>query len=189
MPIIKSFKKSVKTSEKSRLRNISIRSKIKKSIKNFELILTEKKGEEVGKLFVDTISILDKAASKGVISKNNVARNKARLAKKLNALGIAVPKKQKVEKEVVKKVKKVKALKEKAKPKTAEVKPVEKVAAKKVEANIEAKKEVKTVEKKVSKTTEVKPVEKVAAKKVEAKKVEKKKAAKPAKEEEVKKAV
>ena len=100
MPITKSFKKSVKTSEKSHLRNMSVRSKVKKSIKNFETILDAKNGKESVKSFLETVSVLDKAASKGVFSKNTVARSKSRLARKLNDMGFSIPKKQKEEKEV-----------------------------------------------------------------------------------------
>ena len=145
MPITKSFKKSVKTSEKSHLRNMSIKSKVKSSIKKFEAVLTEKKSDEIGKMFVETISVLDNSASKGVISKNTVSRNKARLAKKVNELGIAIPKKEAVAKKVTKKTEK------KAMPKIKEepVKEV-KVKTKKDEVKPEVKpKEVKEVKKEV----------------------------------------
>ena len=170
MPITKSVKKRVKTAAKSHLRNISIRSKIKKSIKNYVIDLTENKGEEVGKSFVETVSVLDKAASKGVISKNKASRNKSRLAKKLNVLGIAVPKKQKADKEEVQKTKKKKAVAKKEKPVKEE-----KVAAKIVT------KETKPVEEKITAdvVTKVEPVEKKPAEK----KIKIKKIAKPVKPE------
>ena len=172
MPITKSVKKRVKTAAKSHLRNISIKSKIKKSIKNYVIDLTENKGEEAGKSFVETVSVLDKAASKGVISKNKASRNKSRLAKKLNALGIAVPKKQKADKEEVQKTKNKKAVAKNKKAVAKKEKPVkeEKVAAKIVT------KETKPVEEKKSADVvkKVKPVEKKPAeKKIKIKKITK----------------
>lgn len=86
MPQIKSAIKRVKTSEKSHLRNISYKSKIKSSIKKFDLALSEKKKEEIMKYFKDAVSILDKSVSKGILPKNTASRQKANLTKKLNAL-------------------------------------------------------------------------------------------------------
>ncbi|MBR2616854.1 MAG: 30S ribosomal protein S20, partial [Clostridia bacterium] len=37
-------------------------------------------------LYANTVSVIDSAASKGVIHKNNAANKKAKLAKKLDAL-------------------------------------------------------------------------------------------------------
>ena len=86
MPQIKSAIKRVKTSEKSHLRNISYKSKIKSSIKKFNLALSEKNKEELIKCFKDTVSILDKSVNKGILLKNTASRQKANLTKKLNTL-------------------------------------------------------------------------------------------------------
>jgi len=86
MPQLKSAIKRVKTSEKSHLRNISYKSKIKSSIKKFALALSEKKKEESNKYFTDSISILDKAVNKGILPKNTASRQKSSLTKKLNTL-------------------------------------------------------------------------------------------------------
>jgi len=88
MPRIKSAIKRVKTSEKSHLRNISYKSKIKSSIKKFNLSLSEKNNEETNKSFKDSVSILDKSVSKGILSKNTASRQKSILSKKLNALAV-----------------------------------------------------------------------------------------------------
>jgi len=84
MPQIKSAIKRVKTSEKSHLRNISYKSKIKSSIKKFELALSEKNKEEISKYFKDAVSILDKSVNKGILPKNTASRQKSSLTKKLN---------------------------------------------------------------------------------------------------------
>jgi len=174
MPITKSVKKRVKTAAKSHLRNISIRSKIKKSIKNYEIDLTENKGEEVGRSFVETVSVLDKAANKGVISKNKASRNKSRLAKKLNALGIAVPEKQKTGKKKVQKTKKEKTVIEKVKP----------IKKEKINAKVVTK-EKKPVKEKITADVVTKVVKKAepAEKKATEKKTTVKKIAKPTKPE------
>src|SRR4030043_1878496 len=86
MPRIKSAIKRVKTSEKSHLRNISCKSKIKSSTKKFNLALSENNQEESIKYFKDTVSILDKSVNKGTLTKNTATRQKSNLTKKLNTL-------------------------------------------------------------------------------------------------------
>jgi len=86
MPQIKSAIKRVKTSEKSHLRNISYKSKIKSSAKKFNLALSEKNKEESIKYFKDTVAILDKSVNKGILPKNTASRQKSNLTKKLNTL-------------------------------------------------------------------------------------------------------
>jgi len=167
MPQIKSAKKRVKTSEKSHLRNMSYKSKIKSSIKKFDLALSEKNKEEIIKYFKDTVSILDKSVNKGILPKNTASRQKANLTKKLNTLiklepakksTPAVPKKTvKVqEKPVAKKV--TKATKAAKKPITKKA-----VAPKK---KTETTKTAKTKEKPLVKE-KVKVAKKPATKKTE----------------------
>jgi len=86
MPQIKSAIKRVKTSEKSHLRNISYKSKIKSSIKRFNLALSEKKKEDSIKYFKNAVAILDKSVSKGILPKNTASRQKSSLTKKINTL-------------------------------------------------------------------------------------------------------
>ena len=86
MPQIKSSIKRVKTSEKSHLRNISYKSKIKSTIKKYNLALSEKNKEKTSKYFLESISILDKSVSKGILRKNTASRQKSILAKKLCTL-------------------------------------------------------------------------------------------------------
>ena len=66
--------------------NRPISSKAKTLLKNAtELIEENKQPEEIKKSYKEAISALDKASQKGVMHKNNVARKKSRLAKKLNS--------------------------------------------------------------------------------------------------------
>lgn len=84
MPVTKSAQKQVRVTERRRLRNKSIRSRCKTNITKAERLIFSGELESAQKAVVAAISSLDKAAEKGVIHPNNVARRKARLMKKLN---------------------------------------------------------------------------------------------------------
>ena len=151
MPQIKSAIKRVKTSEKSHLRNVSYKSKIKSSIKKFDLAFSEKNKEEIIKYFKDTVSILDKSVNKGILPKNTASRQKANLTKKLNTL---------VEQEQIKESKPTapkKVVKAQEKPVVKKVtKAAKKPAAKKAVApkkKTKTTKETTTKEKTIAKKT------------------------------------
>ena len=80
MPNIKSAIKRVKVSEKKNLQNRMVKSGVKTSVKKFEAALAEGVAPANAQLSATT-SAIDKAAAKGVISKNAANRKKARLAK------------------------------------------------------------------------------------------------------------
>ena len=84
MPVIKSAQKQVHVAERRRLRNKSIRSLCKTNITKAERLIFLGELEAAREAVVVAISSLDKAAEKGVIHPNNVARRKSRLMKKLN---------------------------------------------------------------------------------------------------------
>lgn len=86
MPNIKSAKKRVLVSEKKTAINKSIKSEVKTQIKKFLAAVNAGNKEEATKLYPETVSAIDSAASKGVIHKNNADNKKAKLAKKLNAM-------------------------------------------------------------------------------------------------------
>jgi len=78
----KSAEKRIRANERRRVRNLMYRSRVKTLIRKAEqLIFSGQSGEEAVK---EAISSLDKAAGKGIIHKNNAARRKSRLMKKLN---------------------------------------------------------------------------------------------------------
>ena len=83
MPNIKSAKKRVLLSEARNARNKAERSALKTTLKKFDAAATAG-GEDVEKVYRDTVSAIDKAAASGVIHKNNAARKKSALVKKLN---------------------------------------------------------------------------------------------------------
>jgi small subunit ribosomal protein S20 len=83
MPIIKSAKKRVKQAEKRRKRNYPIRSTMKTHIKKVLEAAKAGKKEEAEKLIKTAYKIIDTAAKKHIIHKNNAARKKSRLARAL----------------------------------------------------------------------------------------------------------
>ena len=86
MANIKSQIKRNKQNQKRRMRNRVYRGTARTYVRKAEAAIkvgdTQASQEEVLK----AIKALDKAASKGVIHKNNAARRKSRLVKKLNSM-------------------------------------------------------------------------------------------------------
>jgi len=70
-------------SEKRRERNTSYNSRVKTMLKKAEQTVASGKADPAA--ITAAISTLDKAAVKGIIHKNNAARRKSRLMKKVNA--------------------------------------------------------------------------------------------------------
>jgi small subunit ribosomal protein S20 len=83
---IKSQIKRNKQNEKRRLRNRVYRGSARFAVRNARSEMASGKGEDVKTAVLAAISALDKAAEKGVIHKNNAARRKGRLMKRLAAL-------------------------------------------------------------------------------------------------------
>jgi small subunit ribosomal protein S20 len=83
---IKSQIKRNKQNEKTRLRNRVVRGNARKAITKARLALAEGEAVQSREAVLTAISALDKAAEKGVIHKNNAARRKSRLMKRLSAL-------------------------------------------------------------------------------------------------------
>ncbi len=86
MANIKSQIKRIGTNEKSRLRNVAVKSALKTQIRKVrEAIASGDKA--TAELAYKTASVkLDKAASKGVIHANQAANRKSALAKQVGAL-------------------------------------------------------------------------------------------------------
>ena len=82
MPNIKSAIKRVKVTEKKNLRNRMVRSATRTIVKKYEAAAAA--GTADAAMLSVTASAIDKAAAKGVISKNAANRKKARMAKRLN---------------------------------------------------------------------------------------------------------
>ena len=81
MPNIKSVMKDVKKSRERRLRNLATKSRIKTMVKKSKIAMDEK-AENCASLLNETVSIIDKAAKRGIIHPNAAARQKSRLMKR-----------------------------------------------------------------------------------------------------------
>lgn len=79
-------KKRVRTASKRTVRNREWKEKLKGSIKSFEKVVEEGNATEAENQLQQTIKVIDKAAGKGIIHKNNAARKKSRLTKMLNKI-------------------------------------------------------------------------------------------------------
>ena len=86
MANIKSQIKRNKQNEKRRLRNKSVKSSLKTAIRKFHEAAAAGDTDTATSLMRDASRKLDKAASKGVIHKNQAANRKSALAKQVAAL-------------------------------------------------------------------------------------------------------
>ena len=86
MANIKSQIKRNKQNEKRRLRNRVYRGRARTFVKQARLAIAEGDLENARQATTMAVSALDKAVDKGVLHKNNVARRKSRLMKKLGSL-------------------------------------------------------------------------------------------------------
>ena len=77
--------KRVRTANRRRLKNRSVRTAIKSKVKQTVAAEPAKRAA----LQVESVSTIDKAAKAGVIHKNTAARRKSRLQKALNKLAAA----------------------------------------------------------------------------------------------------
>ena len=81
LPNIKSAIKRVKVNAKKNLRNRMVKSATRTIVKKYEAAVAS--GAADAAMLSATASAIDKAAAKGVISKNAANRKKARMAKRL----------------------------------------------------------------------------------------------------------
>ncbi len=85
----KSALKMIRVAERRRARNKPVRSAVKTYISKAEQLIARSNVEGAASAVVQAIRELDMAATKGVIHKNNAARRKSRLMRKLNLLKMA----------------------------------------------------------------------------------------------------
>ena len=86
MANIKSQIKRNRQNEKRRMRNKSVKSSLKTAVRKFNETADAGDAEATAALLRDASRKLDKAASKGVIHKNQAANRKSAIAKRLAAL-------------------------------------------------------------------------------------------------------
>jgi small subunit ribosomal protein S20 len=83
---IKSQQKRIKTNERARLRNKSVKSSLRTAVRAFREAAEAGDKEKATELLVSTNRKLDKAATTGVIHKNQAANKKSALARSLNKI-------------------------------------------------------------------------------------------------------
>lgn len=86
MPNIKSAAKRMRQNEKRRLRNRWFRGRARTFIKKARKAMDAGDLDAAREYVHMAVKALDKAAEKGILHKNNVARRKSRLFKRLHAL-------------------------------------------------------------------------------------------------------
>ena len=84
-----SAEKAIRQNARHRVRNRVIVSRTRSEVKKATSLIAEGDVATSEKATLEAISALDQAAQKGVIKKNNAARRKSRLMKKLNQLRTA----------------------------------------------------------------------------------------------------
>ncbi len=83
MPILESVKRELRTAKRKQERNRATRTLSKSAVKKAEKSIAA--SDEAAKAdTIAAISSLDKAVTKRVVHKNNAARHKSRMMKKLN---------------------------------------------------------------------------------------------------------
>lgn len=86
MANIKSAAKRAKIAKVRTLRNKSVISSVKTAIKNFEAAVAANDAAKAGETLKLAVRAIDKAASKGLLHKNNAANKKSRLTKMYNKI-------------------------------------------------------------------------------------------------------
>jgi small subunit ribosomal protein S20 len=83
---IKQSLKRHRQSEKARMRNKAVRTRVKNSIKDVRSAIQARNKEQAQDALQRANSVLDRAASKGVIHRRKATRRMSRLSQKVNAM-------------------------------------------------------------------------------------------------------
>jgi small subunit ribosomal protein S20 len=83
MPQRRNAIKRLRQDKKRHAHNLKLKSELKKAVKKFHSLLSEKNLEEAKQFFKQLTSKLDKAIFKKIIHKNTASRIKSRLHKRL----------------------------------------------------------------------------------------------------------
>ncbi len=84
MPISSSAKKRVRQNEKRRMRNKSVRSNVRTSVKTLRALVAGGNLDQARTQYSLTEKKLDQAVAKGILHKNTASRYKSRLALLIN---------------------------------------------------------------------------------------------------------
>lgn len=86
MPKSSDAAKRHRQSQKRRIHNRSIKSRVRTSIKAFETVVENKNKVEAETRYAEVVKLLDTATGKGLYHRNLAARKKSRLHKRLATL-------------------------------------------------------------------------------------------------------
>lgn len=86
MANLKNAKKKILVNAKKTVRNNNYSASMKSAIKSVEKAVVAKDKNKAEEALKIAIKRIDKAAAAGVVAKNNCARNKSRLTKKVNSM-------------------------------------------------------------------------------------------------------
>ncbi len=86
MANIKSAKKRIKVTNKKQMRNKSIKSAMKTSLKKFFAVVESGDKAAAEAMLPQMFAVVDKAATKGIIHKNAAANKKSQLATAINKM-------------------------------------------------------------------------------------------------------
>ncbi len=85
MPNIKSAKKRVEVIRKRTIRNKSLKSRLRTTVRGFDETLAAGTTEEAKATLRRALVAIDKAVTKGILHKNTAARKKSRLTRRFNS--------------------------------------------------------------------------------------------------------
>jgi small subunit ribosomal protein S20 len=85
LPTTKTAEKEMRVAKRRQIRNKSIRTVNKSRITKAEGLISGSEKDAAKTAVTSAISALDKSIGKGIIHRNNAARRKSRLMKKLNS--------------------------------------------------------------------------------------------------------
>jgi len=86
MPQMKAAEKALRQTKKRTVKNNQIKKNLDYLLRSFKKAINAKDGQKSQEIAKQLAKALDKAAQKQVIKKNNAARKKSRLMKKVKAI-------------------------------------------------------------------------------------------------------
>lgn len=81
--------KSIRQDKRKQERNVALKSELKTRIKRVLKAVEKKDSEESQKALAEVIPIIDRFCQKGILHKNNAARKKSMLTKKVHLITTA----------------------------------------------------------------------------------------------------
>ncbi len=86
MPIIKSSMKDLRRTARRAQVNRAAKGKLRSNLKGVRVALTGNQLDAAKQALAQAVPVIDRAVSKGILSKNAAARHKSRLMRRLNQL-------------------------------------------------------------------------------------------------------